>query len=226
MSRRKEKGKKRCGFFRRNIFFWIGLAITYLCIAIPINQLFSHPEPTEEDYEAAPEPGYSGGEDGFYVVDKAGVLSDETKSFIEAQGEALCASTKAQVAVVVDQDSGDDGIYPYSMNLFDENKYGDVKLDNGVLLVMLTNEEQDDVKGPHARITTGYGVEGCLPDGKCGRILDTYTMPAMKEGNYDKAAVDTWKVIATTVYQEYGVEVPAAVNMDTTRNWYIQGSQT
>lgn len=133
MSRRKGKGKKRCGFFRRNISFdrsrnHIPFVSQYRSISY-----FPIPNQQKKIMIQPPEPGYSGGEDGFYVVDKARVLSDETKSFIEVSGgEALCASTKAQVAVVVDQDSGDDGIYPYKDEV-DENKYGDVKLDNGVL---------------------------------------------------------------------------------------------
>ena len=230
-------GVKHCGFVRRNIFFWIGLIFIYgfilfMCYSIYEDDLngtagtetagteTSSAETVSTETASAESVStetagkesdavvYTGSSDGFYAVDSSGVLSDKTVSFIDEQGRALCDSTKAQIVVVIVPNTGDDSLFDYSMNLFKEKGYGDSELDNGVLLLVTTDEV-------NARLTTGYGLEGCLPDGKCGRILDTYTMDALKSGDYDKAVTDTWKAVATTVYKEYGKEVPADVMIDT-----------
>ena len=36
------------------------------------------------------------------------------------------------------------------------------------------------------RVEVGYGLEGVLPDGKAGAILDTYVMPKFKSGEFDE----------------------------------------
>ena len=35
------------------------------------------------------------------------------------------------------------------------------------------------------RVEVGYGLEGVLPDGKAGAILDAYVIPKFKSGEFD-----------------------------------------
>ena len=54
--------------------------------------------------------------------------------------------------------------------------------DKGVLIFLTVKERK-------IRIETGYGVEGILPDGLVGEILDKYVVPFLKEGNYGKGSL-------------------------------------
>ena len=72
---------------------------------------------------------------------------------------------------------------------------GDEEKDNGVLLLLVV--AGSDGK-PHSGIEVGYGLEGNLTDGRSGRILDNYVMPALNENNYLGAAIDGVIAIAET----------------------------
>ncbi|MBU5873027.1 TPM domain-containing protein, partial [Vibrio cholerae O1] len=66
---------------------------------------------------------------------------------------------------------------------------GNKTMNNGVLLVVA-------VKDRKIRIEVGYGLEGALPDGKVGRILDQYAIPYLKENKPDAAVINTYKKLA------------------------------
>src|SRR4030095_1871879 len=54
-------------------------------------------------------------------------------------------------------------------------------------------------------VTTGYGVEGMLPDGKVGAIQDQYIVPAFKQGNYSQGILAGTQAMAREIAQGYGV---------------------
>ena len=55
------------------------------------------------------------------------------------------------------------------------------------------------------RIEVGYGLEGRIPDGKAGRILDEYAIPYLKENQPNQAVINTYERLANEVAAEYGV---------------------
>ena len=67
------------------------------------------------------------------------------------------------------------------------------------------NPSPDMDKRP-VRIEVGYGLEGRLPDGKVGRILDEITIPYLQNQEPNRAIVETYKVLANEVIAEYGIE--------------------
>lgn len=208
---RKKSGKKnknrktqQVGFFRRNVPYMIGLVVIFWVIYGLLYAVDIYDSDSDSYTSDGENVEYTGSNGNFYAIDESGVLSADTVSYIEEQGKELCDETKAQIVVDILPNTGDSDLFDYSMELFKENGYGDEQQDNGLLLLITTDEI-------HARITTGYGLEGCLPDGKCGRILDTYTMDALNSGDYDGAVRNTWNALATVVYQEYGLTPPDAV---------------
>ncbi len=142
----------------------------------------------------------------FYVNDFANVISDKTENEILKNGAELQKRTSAQVVVVTVEDTGSSSLEDYSMSLARGWQIGDAEKNNGVLILFTTTEK-------HVRIEVGYGLEGALNDAKCGRILDTWTVPSMNSGDWDSAVKDTWNSIAEEVYAEYGEEVPEDVAM-------------
>ena len=137
----------------------------------------------------------------FYIEDYSGVFTQETEQFILDRATALEAATKAQVVVVAVPDTQEDTLESYSVQLANEWGIGDAELDNGVLLLFTTTE-------PHVRLEVGLGLEGCLPDGKAGRILDDYAVDAKNHGRWNEAALRTFSAVLQVIYEEYDV-VPA-----------------
>jgi uncharacterized protein len=135
-----------------------------------------------------------------YVNDYVGVLNPETVEKIVAVGKELEKKTTAQVVVVVVPSLSGLTVEEYANQLFREWGIGQKEKNNGVLLLVAMSDRK-------VRIEVGYGLEGAIPDGKAGRILDEYVIPYFKEGEYDKGIYYGYLAIAKEVAREYGVEI-------------------
>ncbi|HLO13122.1 MAG TPA: TPM domain-containing protein [Pseudoneobacillus sp.] len=134
-----------------------------------------------------------------YVQDFANVLNENEKSELRNLGRTIDDQTTAQIAVLTVDTIGDRTIDEFANEAFRQYGVGNKKKNNGVLLVLAMNEHK-------IRIEVGYGLEGRLPDGKVGRILDEYAIPYLKNQQPNMAIVDTYKVLANEVLKEYGLE--------------------
>jgi len=143
----------------------------------------------------------------FYVEDYSHVLNEKTERFILDEAVKLNEATKAQVVVVMAPNTQSDTLYDFSVHLANEWGIGDEKLDNGVLLFFVTDPED-----PHVRMDVGKGLEGAIPDGKAGRILDDYAVGPRDEGLWNKAAGDSFVAVLREIYGEYGIPVPETVD--------------
>jgi uncharacterized protein len=140
-----------------------------------------------------------------YVYDRANILDAQTETTINNYCEAVDRNSTAEIVVVTltnldDYGGGSDTAVARNIIFNDESLsgvkgIGDKEKDNGVLLVLVV--AGSDGK-PHSGIEVGYGLEGNLTDGRSGRILDNYVMPALKEGNYSGAAIGGVVAIAET----------------------------
>lgn len=84
--------------------------------------------------------------------------------------------TTAEVVVAVVPNTGDLTIEDWSQQTFESLGIGKKDKDNGLLLVIATAQHE-------ARLNTGYGLEGVLPDITCSRILRGLVNPKMAQGN-------------------------------------------
>lgn len=116
-----------------------------------------------------------------FVSDPASLMSAEAKSGINTKLQALRDNTTAEMAVAIVPDLGDMEIEDYSEKLFTTWGIGKEDKDNGVLLVISPGSRR-------ARIQTGYGAEGALPDMVCDRIIREDIVPAMQRDDLDGAA--------------------------------------
>lgn len=115
-----------------------------------------------------------------FVSDPGGYMSAGAKNSVNERLWRLRQSTSAEVAVAIVPSIGDMPIEDFSEKLFTDWGLGKSDKDNGVLLVIAMEQRR-------ARIQTGYGAEGVLPDVSCAKIIRNSIVPAMKEGNLDKA---------------------------------------
>ena len=135
-----------------------------------------------------------------YVQDYANVLSDDSITTINEISTDLNVQTKAQIVVVTIESLEGVALEDYSLALLRGWGIGDKELNNGLLLLVSIQDRK-------SRIEVGYGLEGALNDAKTGSIQDEYLIPLFKEGRYDDGLLNTYKVLATTVAQEYKVDL-------------------
>lgn len=134
-----------------------------------------------------------------YVQDFSDVLSEAEKSELNTIGRKLEDSTTAQVSVLIVHTTGEKTIEQYALEAFREYGIGNEESNNGVLLVLALDDKK-------VRIEVGYGLEGQIPDGKAGSILDEYAIPFLQKQESNLAVTETYKVLVNEVYAEYGLE--------------------
>lgn len=147
--------------------------------------------------------------DAFFVNDFANCLTAEDAAEMQSLGEALYKATGAQVVVVTVSSLDGEAIEDYGYDLANAWGIGEAEADSGVLLLLSTGDRQ-------VRIEVGKGLEGCLPDGKTGRILDTYAIPYLKDNNFSKGLLEAYKILINEVYTEYGQTPSDYVPMEDT----------
>ena len=132
-----------------------------------------------------------------YIVDTAGMVSAEDAAQISKIGAELRSKTKAEIVVVTVPTLGDTDIESYANELFRSWGIGDVRLNNGVLLLIAKNDRA-------FRIEVGYGLEGAITDGYAGSVLDAMKGEFRNE-NYSPAILQAYVTLAQKAGAEYGV---------------------
>src|SRR5688572_9154570 len=113
------------------------------------------------------------------VHDEAQVLSSHTVEQLEIQLKQYEDSTSNQIAILIINSLEGDVIEEYSIRVaHNEWKLGQSKNDNGVLLLIATDDRK-------MRIEVGYGLEGVLTDVLCNRIIRNEMAPNFRRGDYD-----------------------------------------
>lgn len=117
---------------------------------------------------------------GARVVDQSGVLDAAQRQRLEAQLAALEQRKGAQVAVLIVPSTAPETIEQYATRAFEKWKIGRDKVDDGVLLLMASDDRA-------LRIEVGYGLEGAIPDSAAGRIINEHIVPRLRAGDWPGA---------------------------------------
>lgn len=135
-----------------------------------------------------------------YVNDFAGLLNHSDKLTIAKFAAGLERKTTAQIAVVTIKTTKPETIQGFSVRLFDQWKIGQKNKDNGVLLLMAVDDRK-------AWITTGYGLEGAIPDVIANKIVQNIMIPYFKRGRYSEGVTKGAIAVISLVAKEYDVEI-------------------
>lgn len=127
-----------------------------------------------------------------HVSDPASLLSATARDTINATLSSLETATGIETAVVVLPSIGSADPFDFGVSLFRTWGLGKSKSDNGLLILYV--EDQHTV-----RFTTGYGIEGTLPDALCKRIQMRYMVPKFKVGDRDGGMVAGVKAVAAVL---------------------------
>jgi uncharacterized protein len=134
-----------------------------------------------------------------FVNDFAGVIDPSHAQRIEEVARALQERTGAQVAVVTVQSTAPYGsVEQYAVELATRWGVGEAEKDNGVLILVAMEERR-------VRLEVGYGLEGAIPDGRAGEIIDRAILPHLRSGEYGPGLLKGVQAVAGIVAQEYGI---------------------
>ncbi|MFH1098091.1 MAG: TPM domain-containing protein [Candidatus Desantisbacteria bacterium] len=136
-----------------------------------------------------------------FVNDFAGVIPENDEAALnQLLNEVKEKGNGAEIAVVTAQSIAPMSIEEYSVRLFEKWGIGKKGKDNGVLVLLAINEKK-------ARIEVGYGLEGALPDGKCGEIIRMQMAPYFKNGDFGTGILSGVSVITQVIAKEYGIQL-------------------
>ena len=139
-----------------------------------------------------------------FYYDELGMLDYNTKENITKTNKELVSKTGSQVMVATVKNTNGLPARDLGPQIFNKWKIGDKDKKNGVLILI----SEDDLSGKReVFITTGYGIEGRLNDGKVGRIIDNFMLEDLKDGNYSKAINEGFNAIVAEVADEYNVKL-------------------
>jgi uncharacterized protein len=116
----------------------------------------------------------------------------ETQAEINRMLTLLEDSTGIQSMVVMLPSIGQEDIFDFAHNLFRHWGIGNKESNNGMLIVYVADQRK-------IRFTTGYGLEGILPDAMCKRIQSRYMIPHFREGNTDLGMLEGTKAVVSVL---------------------------
>ncbi len=145
------------GALRSRLQAWFGWLC--FCVFAAANQ----------GYAAAPHPVP---EAASLLVDQAEALSDAEQGALAARLQAIQASGRAQVAILISSGTGGEPLADYALRVAEKWQLGRASRDDGLLVLVIPSADA-------ARIEVGYGLEGAIPDALASRWLDEL-LPAVK----------------------------------------------
>ncbi len=135
-----------------------------------------------------------------YIYDEDNIVDDDIEKNLNKMLVELEEKTEVEFAVVSVKSLLYRSIEDYANNLFNTLGIGKKGKDNGVLLLFSRSDEK-------VRLEIGRGLEGCLNDSKCGRILDDYFVPYRENDEYTKATEMTVKAVLNVIAEEYEIDI-------------------
>ncbi len=126
------------------------------------------------------------------VSDYTNTLSESQKWQLESKLRRFNDTSSSQIAVVLMQSVGGYDVSDYAVRLAEAWGVGQKGKNNGIVLLAALKDRK-------VSISTGYGMEGALPDAIARRIIENQIKPNFKSGNY-YAGLDqaTDKIISYT----------------------------
>ena len=131
------------------------------------------------------------------VMDLAGVLDAGTQQQVTRLIREVQERTTAEIAILTVPSTAPLTIEEYSVAIFDRWKIGKRGQDNGLLFLVAVRDRR-------LWITTGYGLEGMLPDGKIGEIRDRYIVPHFRAGRYAEGILRGTEALASVILAQGG----------------------
>jgi len=129
------------------------------------------------------------------VVDQAEILKPATHKRLAEVLRAHEQKTTNQVAVLTVRTLNGESVEEYAVRVFEQWKLGQKGKDNGVLVLVASEDRR-------MRVEVGYGLEGTLPDAVAARVIRNVMTPRFKQGDYDGGIVQGAEAIVALLEGE------------------------
>lgn len=111
------------------------------------------------------------------VTDQADLLSPAQEQALESKLATFERETSHQIALLTVPTLEGEPIESYALRAAERWQLGQKGLDNGMLLVVASQDRQ-------ARVEVGYGLEGVVPDAVAKRVLEDVLFPRLRTGDF------------------------------------------
>ena len=115
------------------------------------------------------------------VNDYANILSKDEKAALERKLVHFSDTTSNQITIVIIDDLAGYEIKDFGTRLGAKWKIGQKDLNNGILIIVKPTDKNGNKE---AAISTGYGLEGAIPDLMTKRIREEFMNPYFKENKF------------------------------------------
>ncbi|HET6373363.1 MAG TPA: TPM domain-containing protein, partial [Candidatus Polarisedimenticolia bacterium] len=139
------------------------------------------------------------------VHDYAKVIIREDQRKMEDLSRELLEKARVSLIVVTISSLEGEPIEDLTVRWLREWGIGDKETNRGILVLVAVGDRK-------VRIENGYGVEGYLPDGLVGEIIDEEALPYYKRGDYSVGTLRMVERLALLTAQEYGFELSGEVS--------------
>ncbi len=146
-----------------------------------------------------------------HVNDFASVMAGSDAAFVENLASQLALDTGVELAVVTVNATEPLEPKEYAVRLFNAWGIGGPE-DSGLLLLLALAEGRVEVE-------VGYGLEGSLPDGLVGAVLDQYAVPPLQQGQYSQGLRAAAEAFARSVQDEDFARTTAAAAQERFSPW-------
>jgi uncharacterized protein len=140
---------------------------------------------------------------GRSVYDPAGVISDAHEAQMEAMHAELFRRTGVAIVTIAVPALVDETIADLAVRVGTEWGVGKKGEDRGIVVAFARDDRE-------IYAATGYGVEGYLPDGKVGAILDEYALPPLRRNDFSTGLYQASVALVAASAREFGVTISGA----------------
>ena len=144
------------------------------------------------------------------VNDFTGIIDAASVQTMENLACEVLEKTGTSIVVAVVTSIGDNAPDDYANRLYQAWGIGAKGKDRGVLVFLALQERK-------VRIETGYGVEGILPDGLTGEILDKQVLPDLKAGQYGQGLTKGVVALAAVIARDARVTLTGVPSLSAPR---------
>ena len=134
------------------------------------------------------------------VYDEAHVIRAEDVRQMESWHRALFDSTGVAIVVVTVPRLEDETIEEFANRVGTEWGVGKKGDDRGIVIALSLDPRK-------VRVETGYGVEGYLPDGKVGAIMDSEVIPHLRKDDFSRGLLQASAAFTSIAAQQSNLTI-------------------
>ncbi|MDW5561761.1 MAG: TPM domain-containing protein [Methanomassiliicoccus sp.] len=132
----------------------------------------------------------------YYATDLTGVVSEDDLYYIGELCYEVDLNSSCEMVVLVVNTTYPHDIDYFALRTFQYNEIGKSGQDNGVLVVVATDDRT-------WRVEVGYGLEGILTDVRVSHLAEEYLVPNMTAGSYGDGLFELTYALGSILITEY-----------------------